>query len=811
MRYIVLLIVLSLHTTQLFSQDEKKLTATRISEAPKIDGILDDTVWASLPSFGNFNMLQPGTDGDIPAGYETKVQMAYDDKAVYIAAYMNDPKADETASQFSQRDDLSAQADFIAIALNTYNDGINETRFGVTSAGTIFDSKISINNEDLGYNVVFQGKISKNDKGWYAEFKIPYNALRFPEIQVQNWSINFYRRIININETHSYAPIDITKGRGTLYNAPVVGVEDIDPPIRLTLFPFAQGVVGTFEGETSTSFSAGMDVKYGLSDSFTLDATLIPDFGQAAFDEVILNLGPFEQTFSEQRQFFTEGIELFNIGRVFFSRRVGSAPSGEVTDLQENETVEEFPESVNLLNAIKISGRTKDKLGVGFFNAITEKTYATVKNDETGAAREVLVEPLANYNIFVLDQQFNDNSSISLVNTNVTRDGDFRDANTTALAFDVTDKQNKYNASGRAIMSNVHLETGNSSGFLSELDLASIKGRFRYRVGHDFANRTYDINDLGLNFRNNFNNFVAGVSFENFEPTKIFNKYRFQLTARHRRLYDPNVVTGNNIRFNHFFALKSRLAFGGFVDYRSESDDYFEPRLEGKFVTFPESLGGRLFVSTDYRKRFAFDLGIGHRSDLNAATTPAQRAYFVDFSPRYRFSDRFLVIVNSEYSKREDQFGYIDNTDTDVFLGQRDIIALENSLTASYNFDPYKAIDLRFRNFWTTVDYADAIFYDLNDDGTRNVIDYEITEDNDPNRNFNIWNLDLSFRWRFAPGSEASLLYRNQIFNSDTNSAIGYTESLNTLFNQSIQNTLSLRITYFIDYNNVKYLFKKNS
>lgn len=55
-----------------------------------------------------------------------------------------------------------------------------------------------------------------------------------------------------------------------------------------------------------------MDVKYGLTENFTLDATLIPDFSQVGFDDVVLNLGPFEQQFSEQRQFFTEGTELFN-------------------------------------------------------------------------------------------------------------------------------------------------------------------------------------------------------------------------------------------------------------------------------------------------------------------------------------------------------------------------------------------------------------------------------------------------------------------------------------------------------------------
>ncbi|CAI8253384.1 MAG: Uncharacterised protein [Flavobacteriaceae bacterium] len=750
-------------------------------------------------------MLEPGTQGAIDVAYQTKVQLAYDDSAVYIAAYMDDPNPESIASQFSQRDDLSAQADFIAVALNTYNDGINETRFGVTSAGTIFDSKISINDEDLGYNVVFQCKISKDSKGWYAEFKIPYNALRFPEIEVQNWSINFYRRIINSNQTHSFAAIDNTKGRTTQYNAAILGVEKINPPIRLTFFPFTQAAVSTLEGESTTNFSAGVDLKYGLSDSFTLDATLIPDFGQAAFDEITLNLGPFEQTFEEQRQFFTEGTELFNKGNLFFSRRVGGAPSKEITDLEPDQVVEQYPESVTLLNAVKISGRTKDNLGIGFFNALTEKTYAKIVNQQTGAVDKVVVEPLSNYNIIVLDQQFNDNSSIALINTNVSRDGQFRDANTTAVVYDVSNKQNTFNIFGRNVASNVSDQNRITTGFLSEIELSRIKGRFRYRIEHKLANTTYDINDLGLNRRNNFNNFEAEISYENFEPTKIFNKYKFELSARHRRLYDPNVVTGNSFRLESFFVLTSRVAFGGFMDYRSSSDNYFEPRVEGKFVTFSKSLGSKIFLSTDYRKAFAVDVGIGQRKDFDQP----QRQLFLEFSPRYRFSDKFLVLVNTDFTQRNNQFGYIDNTDTDVFFGQRDIQALENSVTASYNFDPYRAIDLRFRNYWTSVDYSDGIFFKLNDDGSKDVVDYQITEDNNPNTNFNIWNLDLSFRWRFAPGSEASLLYRNQIFNSDNQATLGYTESLNNLFKQSIQNTISLRITYFLDYNNLAHFFRK--
>lgn len=805
MKLILPLLALLLSCTTSIGQEKKTLEAKRISTPPKIDGVLDDPVWKSLQAYGDFNMYQPGNEGEIPQGFETEVKMAYDNKNVYVAAYMYDPDPDAILSQFSQRDEIFVQADHFAVALNTLNDGINETHFFVTSAGTIGDALSTQNNFDFSYNVVFECRISKDDKGWYAEYRIPYNALRFPEIEVQDWGVNFYRKLTTQNETHTWNFIDITKGRESQYSGNVIGVRDINPPVRLTFFPFAQGVVSSFDGETEVTASAGMDIKYGLSDSFTLDATLIPDFGQASFDEVRLNLGPFEQTFSENRQFFVEGVDLFRKAETFFSRRVGGPPVGEVGDLGDNEEAE-VPDKVNLLNAIKISGRTKGKLGVGFFNAITEKTFAKVTDTINGNSRKVLVEPLANYNIVVLDQQFNGNSSVSFVNTNVTRDGSFRDANTTAAVFDIADRGNRFRGAGRAVISNVITEEGVKTGFRSEFDFFRIKGQFRYRFSHDLANTTFDINDLGVNFRNNFNSFGAGISYQIFEPTKVFNEYNIGLSFRHRRLYQPSVQTRNSLDFNWFFFTTKRLAFGGFVGYNSENDDYFEPRVEGRFVTYEPNVGGRVFTSTDFRKKFAVDIGVGYRKHLEGGP---QRQFFLDFEPRYRFSDSFLVVLSTDVSLRNNMFGYIEDNEADIFFGQRDITSIENQISAGYNFDPYKAIDLSFRNFWSVADYSDDIFWTLNEDGSRTRVDANRLE-NDPNRNFNIWNLDLSFRWRFAPGSEAILLYRNQIFKQDEQATLNYTESLNNLFNEPTQHTLSLRVTYFIDYNNIKDFFRKN-
>ena len=807
MRHLLFLMLTLSSTASFFSQEKKEIVANRINNPPKIDGILNDDLWKSLPAVSDFNMFEPGNEGLISKEYQTLVKMAYDDNAVYIAVFMFDPNSDKILRQLSQRDEVFVQADLFYVALNTLNDGINETRFYVTSAGTIGDSKNSQNEEDFNYNVVFDCKTSIDNKGWYAEYKIPYNALRFPEIEMQDWSVNFYRELKNKNETHSWNFIDNKVGNEKLYNGLVTGIKNINPPVRLTFYPFAQGVVSNFDNNSETDVTAGLDLKYGISDSFTLDLTLVPDFGQTAFDEVRLNLGPFEQTFEENRAFFTEGVELFDKGEIFFSRRIGGPPSGTIEDLNPNETIIETPSNVNILNAVKVSGRTKKGLGVGFLNSITERTYATIRDSVTGSTQKKLIEPITNYNVFVIDQVFNGNSSVSLINTNVLRDGsDYRDANVTAGVFSIADKENRFRTSGRAIFSNVNDGDGYKSGFQSEFDMFRTKGNLRYRVGHDFANTTLDINDLGVNFRNNYNNFVAGISYEIFEPSKIFNKYEISLTARHRRLYRPDVQTGNNLSLDSFFFTANRFAFGVDADLNSERKDYFEPRIDGRYFIYAPNFRVTSWISTDFRKKFAFDLSLGFRNYID----DEQHNYKIGLTPRFRVSNNLLLIWETELFVSNNNRGYIDDNGVDIYFGQRAITNLENSLQASYNFDPYKAIDLRFRNYWGTADYSDDLFFLLNQNGTLTQFDYDISEYN-PNRNFNIWNIDLSFRWRFAPGSEVSFLYRNQIFNEDDLSNINFGDSLDNLFQQTAQHTFSIRVTYFLDYNNLKNVFKHNS
>ncbi|MFD1095775.1 DUF5916 domain-containing protein [Salegentibacter chungangensis] len=790
-----------------FENTPKKFyTATRIQEAPKIDGILEDNVWKNKPVASNFVMVEPGDGTQIPETHKTNIKLLYTDEAIYIAAYLHENEPEKIVKRFTQRDNIEVN-DFFLIDINTYNDGENQTRFIVTSAGAIADGKSIGNSEDYSYNVVWDAAVSQDEKGWYAEIKIPYAALRFPDKEEQLWGIQFARQITHLNETYSWNYIDKSVGKISQHAGLLKGLKNIDPPVRLSLYPYASVSTDYFKKTSETRFSAGMDLKYGINDAFTLDATLIPDFGQAAFDEVELNLGPFEQTFGENRAFFTEGTELFTKGDLFYSRRVGSTPTGfneAQKDVLENEEIIENPQKTDLLNALKISGRTENSLGIGFFNAITRETHAKYRDTITGEIREKVTEPLSNYNILVLDQQFNKNSSISLINTNVTREDNFRDGNVTGFLFDLYNKSNSFNISGQAKMSNVNKKPESLTGFASTLSFNRTKGNFRYGVTHDFANETYDINDLGVNFTNNYSNFFWMTSYQIFEPTGGFNTFNLQVYGNHQRRYKPDVPVRTGVGTSLFAITSNRFAFGGFTDINSRYKDFFEPRKDGRFVEYNSDILGEVWVSSDYREKFAYDVRVGYKSLFG---TNEERVK-LKLKPRFRFNNKFNMIYSFNYTNHINRNSFVSIEDEDIIFGNRDMESIENSLQAYYNFNTKQALSLSFRNFWSTASFSDNGFKSLNEDGSLISTTYDNSGDNDPNVNFNIWNLDLSYRWQFAPGSEAILLYRNSIFNQDTLSALSYSESLDYLFARPARHNLSLRIVYYIDYNNVMNIFK---
>ncbi|WKK64725.1 DUF5916 domain-containing protein [Lutimonas zeaxanthinifaciens] len=786
--------------------ERKELLTNRVTETPVIDGKLDEKAWENAETAKDFVMFEPGDGDKEPEDQKTEVKIIYDNSAIYVGAYLYDSNPDKILRQLSERDNFGT-ADFFAIGISPNNDGQNMYAFFVTSGATQLDAQFSpANGEDFSWNEVWFSEVSFDEKGWYVEMKIPYSALRFASGEEMIWGLNLHRRIESSRQQYVWNYIDKSTGRFTQYDGVLKGLKNIDPPTRLSFSPFGSFIMNSYDGNTDTSLNFGMDLKYGITDNFTLFATLVPDFSQAGFDNVVLNLGPFEQVFSEQRQFFIEGADLLNKGNLFFSRRIGNAPvgRGDIEDTYDENEIVDNPDEVKVLNAVKVTGRSQKGLGVGVLNAVTENTYATIIDTITGETSRIKTEPLANYNVFVVDQEFNKNSSIGIVNTNVLREGNFRDANVTSLVMSLANRANSYRFSLDGSTSTIRENEINTTGFSSRMEFEKTKGSIRYSIRHRFADDKYDKNDLGFQRNNNYNDIMGNVSYQIFKPTDHFNNFRISFFAGHFRRFDPSVSTGNYMQLAAFATnLKQysyRLEIGTNL---GERVDFFEPRTEGRFWKQNGMFSTEGFLSTDFRKRLAAEIGLEYRKRYGSE----EQSYELGFSPRFRMNDRLEFGYGFVLDKSLNQPGYVDTLeDETIIFGVRQNNQIENSFSGKYNFNDKSSISVSFRHYWSTVAYEDQ-YYQLDEDGYLSPHPY--SENNDVN--FNNWNLDLRYVWQFTRGSELVALYRNTIENQNDRSYLSFGENLSELLDQPYGHLLSIKVIYFLDYNNVKSWLKKEN
>ncbi|KEY19636.1 DUF5916 domain-containing protein [Kaistella antarctica] len=787
-------------TAESDSISRKKIKITRISNAPKIDGILDEEIWKSAPISKNFVELQPENGKAEDPTFKTEVKILYDDTGIYFGAKMYDPEPDKIAKELVERDDVGND-DFLGVIINGYNDKQQSLEFIVMPSGVQFDAKMTNDyGEDSNWSAVWYSVAKIDADGWTVEMKIPYSELRFPKKDIQEWGINFVRNIQRQKRKLTWNFIDNKKGSFMLYDGVMTGIENINPPVRLSFLPYISTYVNNYDNKTSTLTNGGMDVKYGINDAFTLDTTLIPDFGQTAFDDNILNLGPFEQQFSEKRSFFTEGTELFSKGDLFYSRRVGDYPSRE-PNLEADEILLDNIQKVKLLNATKISGRTNKGLGIGFFNAITKKTDVEIKNEVTGDIRTETVEPLANYNVLVFDQRFNGNSSVSLINTNVTRDGDFRDANATALLVDLTDKKNKYNLYGGFRGS--YVKDGKSDfGTNINAGVKKIFGKSTYRIGFEAISKDYNIDDLGYTGQTNKVNYNGNYSYQLLQPSKNFNSINWNFNLNYARRLDTDLFKSFQINTNISFEDKKfRNYGGGLMVTPNGENDLYEPRVFGKHLFIPSFVNPWIWFNSDNRKKFTYELTI----DYYAYNQKGRNRVNNELELNYRLSDHFSVGYEVNYNVSNQEQGFTGKDVDNIYIGTRNRNTVINGLTSKYTVNNKMSLSFSLRHYYTEVNYKS--FGTLQDNGEV----FSINNYSKNNQTYNAWNVDLRYSWWFAPGSQLTLLYQNVTQNFLDYSKINFKSNFNNLFNEPMNNTLSLKLTYYIDYNQAKTWFKKKN
>ncbi len=778
----------------------KKITAVKLEKAPKIDGNLDDDAWKNIPIAKDFIEFRPNNGKAEDADFKSEVKIAYDDTGIYVSAMLYDKEPSKISKELTERDNIGND-DFFVLFLNGYNDKQQSLELFVTAAGVQADSKITNENgEDFSWNGIWYSAAKIVENGWTVEMKIPFSELRFPKSEVQNWGLNFFRQINRTKTAYTWNYINNQKGGFLLYDGVLENIKNIDPPIRLSFMPYFSTYVNNYDGQTTTNFNGGMDVKYGINDAFTFDMTLIPDFGQANFDNSILNLTPFEQQFTEQRSFFTEGTELFEKGNMFYSRRVGGYPS-KSANVSADETLVEEPSKVKLFNAFKISGRTNKGLGIGFFNGITEKAEAIIKNNITGETRKEILEPWANYNVLVLDQRFNENSSITFVNTNTMRSGSFRDANSTGLLWNIRNKKNTYQYYGNVKGSWV-MDDGTKFGNKSQFGFGKVSGKHRFDVNANFTTKNWDINDLGFSTTTNIANYNAWYGYRILQPTKRFNNIYLNNNITYSHRLDPFLFSTFRFNHNNQFTDKNFRSFGGGVEFTPFGEkDIFEPRKFGRHLNVPGYFDSWIWYESDSRKKLQFNVNI----DYYAYNEKGRNKVIPSVFLRYRFNDKFNVIwqFNPVFSNNE--VGFAGNDGTNIFMGRRQRNTYENSLTSQFSFNDKMTLSLAFRHYFSDVTYKQ--FYTLNQDG--NLTDYN-NFTNNLNGTYNSWNVDIRYSWWFAPGSQLTLLYRNAVSNYQDISRQSFGDNFSTLFNEPMTNNISLRLTYFLDYNRAKNWFKKS-
>jgi hypothetical protein len=795
-----LLLFLAFNLNGQEGDSKKELKAIRIKTPVLINGDLSDEQWNNIPGADSFLQISP-YNGQ-PAIFETEVKIAYDDNAIYIGAILHDPNPDSIVQHLSKRD-RTGLTDYFGIHVDPFNDGLSAYGFFVNAAGVQTDLFYTGggNKRDFDWDAVWNSEVAVTNDGWVVEMSIPYSSLRFSSDSLQQWGINFFRNIQRYRQYVSWNYID-RKKPSTLNQAGLLrGIKNIVSPLRLSFTPYMASYVRDLQNEKGLSYSikGGLDMKYGINESFTLDMMLIPDFGQVQTDDKILNLSPFEVYYDEKRPFFMEGTELFQKAGIFYSRRIGGEPHqyDEVDEvLKENEVVLKNPTESQLLNAAKITGKTSSGLAIGGLNALTLASYARIRDTVENKERTYKTQPFTNYNVVAFDQSLKNNSYASIINTNVKQAGKSM-ANVTGTEFKLADRTNTYAILARGAVSQKYQNEKDSElGYYYDVDLAKISGNFKFTFTQRVESDTYDPNDLGFIRQNNefTNRFKVGYYI--YDPFwRMLNWYNsFSITRN--SLYNPMDYINTRVAASTFTTFSNYYSMELYMAYYTRKYDYFEPRVDGEMVIYPPRYSSYFWISSDYRKRFAMDLAVSgyfFRDDPYAG-------YRARIEPRFRVNDKLLLVLENVYDLDNNQYGYADKSESadTVYFGRRDRTTIENTLVSDYAFNNKTTLSFRLRHYWARVNYSNFMY--LEDDGYLSDASGFSTD----NQNYNAFNIDMVYTWNFAPGSEMSLVWKNAISSDENKITNSYHENITNVLSSSQTNTISLKILYYLDFQSLK-------
>ena len=380
--------------------------AHRTMEAPSIDGRNAESIWRDAPRATEFFQYDP-KEGAAPS-YRTEVQVAYDERNLYVYVRAHDAHPDSIMRALSRRD-VRGPSDQIILLIDSYNDRRTGFEFAVNPDGVKRDYALyNDDREDGSWNGIWDVATVVDSLGWAAEFRIPLSQLRYPDAQSHTFGFIVFRDIERYRERVTWPAMSKSMPGMASQAGTLQGLSGLSSSRSLELSPYTVAKNAT----RATSFSAferaqtltvGADLKLRVTPNATIDATVNPDFGQVEADPAVLNLSAFETFLSERRPFFVEGTGLYQFALncyivvdcstnegLFYSRRIGRSPV-----LRDRFGDAGTATSTPIAAAAKLTGRTRNGLSVGVLDAVTQ---------HVDGANNTTVEPRTNYAVFSAEQ-----------------------------------------------------------------------------------------------------------------------------------------------------------------------------------------------------------------------------------------------------------------------------------------------------------------------------------------------------------------------------------------------------------------------
>jgi len=319
------------------AQDRPEVVATRTELTIKVDGLLDEPVWATIKPITEFVQRLP-LDGGEPTE-KSEMRILYDNNNLYFGFTFFDSDPEKVRATILNRGGWIHRDDKLEIALDTYHDRRNAYLFEMNPLGTQDDALITDENrpglDEWAWDGVYISEGKVTDFGWVLEVAIPWTTLRFPNKDELTMGLAIKRYINRKNESVIWPHIGLEYS-SDIYQvsqyANLKGLKDIKRGKDIKIKPFAiggtQNQITDEETVNDNIGNGGFDIYYGLKSNLTLNLTYNTDFAQVEADNAQINLTRFNLFYPEKREFFLTRSKLFAFGNsrqteVFFSRKIG--------------------------------------------------------------------------------------------------------------------------------------------------------------------------------------------------------------------------------------------------------------------------------------------------------------------------------------------------------------------------------------------------------------------------------------------------------------------------------------------------------